>query len=235
MYLLLWVGLLVSYTSGAHPSQCRVLALSGGGMSGAWQAGVIKGLARTQPWDVVSGVSAGALNAFAVGLTGGSRILDLGDIITDMWLNHSMSDVCVKWPGGLIDGLLHRSGLYDTRPMRGTLLEVQTKLGGVFKDVHTIVTATRMSDNVPVQFVLNTGVDPVAAVMSSTASPLIFPPIELLDGRMFYDGGVSGGIEISSAVEWCKAQGWPESAIVVDTLECACRTRRRKQSTDPLV
>jgi predicted acylesterase/phospholipase RssA len=52
---------------------CRALAMSGGGSNGAWEAGVLNGFAVTgNPsdfyYDVVSGISAGALNT--AGLAG---------------------------------------------------------------------------------------------------------------------------------------------------------------------
>ena len=47
--------------------KCRILALSGGANHGAWEAGLMWGLAHygdptDYEWDVVSGVSAGSLN-----------------------------------------------------------------------------------------------------------------------------------------------------------------------------
>ena len=50
---------------------CKALVLSGGGSNGAWEAGVIWGLVHygnpdDYKWDVVSGVSAGSINASAI-------------------------------------------------------------------------------------------------------------------------------------------------------------------------
>jgi len=50
---------------------CRALALSGGGNNGAWETGILWGLMHYGnpedfQWDVVSGVSAGAINSSAV-------------------------------------------------------------------------------------------------------------------------------------------------------------------------
>jgi len=51
--------------------QCRLLAVSGGGDYGAWQAGVVKGLVAAQSaeqvkWDVVTGISSGSMVAASV-------------------------------------------------------------------------------------------------------------------------------------------------------------------------
>ena len=47
--------------------------MSGGGVNGAWEAGVIYGLVHygnpdDYKWDVVSGVSAGAINSAGLGV-----------------------------------------------------------------------------------------------------------------------------------------------------------------------
>ena len=52
-------------------TSCKALALSGGGSLGAYEAGIIYGLMHEGnpqdfEWDVVTGVSAGAINAAAV-------------------------------------------------------------------------------------------------------------------------------------------------------------------------
>lgn len=51
---------------------CRALAMSGGGSKGAYEVGVLWGLVKNDPnpekykWDVITGVSAGALNTAIV-------------------------------------------------------------------------------------------------------------------------------------------------------------------------
>jgi predicted acylesterase/phospholipase RssA len=55
----------------AHDEYCRALVLSGGANNGAWEAGVLWGLTHYGnpadfAWDVVTGVSAGAINTGAI-------------------------------------------------------------------------------------------------------------------------------------------------------------------------
>lgn len=51
---------------------CHALVLSGGGSNGAWEVGVMWGLSHYATntedfaWDVVTGVSAGAINSMAI-------------------------------------------------------------------------------------------------------------------------------------------------------------------------
>ena len=62
-----------SFTKAAESDVCRALVLSGGATNGAWEAGILWGLANygdptDYHYDVVTGISAGAINA--AGLAG---------------------------------------------------------------------------------------------------------------------------------------------------------------------
>ena len=63
----------ISMVVSTADNYCRAVAFSGGGSKGSWEAGVVHGLyhslnPKDLAWDVVSGVSAGAINAGAVAL-----------------------------------------------------------------------------------------------------------------------------------------------------------------------
>ena len=70
--------LITSQVASAEKKEvCRALAMSGGANKGAYEVGVIKGLVNLLPpedvqWDVVTGVSAGAIN------TAGMSIFPIG-------------------------------------------------------------------------------------------------------------------------------------------------------------
>lgn len=60
-------------TPTGRQEKCHALVMSGGGVNGAWEAGVIWGLThygdpKEFQWDVVGGVSAGCINAAGVAL-----------------------------------------------------------------------------------------------------------------------------------------------------------------------
>ena len=65
---------MVAQTTLAWPySKCKALALSGGGSKGAYEAGVIYGLMHEgdpadYDWDVITGVSVGAINTAAIAM-----------------------------------------------------------------------------------------------------------------------------------------------------------------------
>ena len=57
----------VAHAIGAD-GKCRILSLRGGGIHGAWEAGVLQGMIENMPegsmeYDYISGVSVGALAA----------------------------------------------------------------------------------------------------------------------------------------------------------------------------
>ena len=67
----LTIGALISSIVDAKSGNCRALALSGGGNNGAWEAGVLWGFMNYGnpadfEYDVVTGVSAGSINALAI-------------------------------------------------------------------------------------------------------------------------------------------------------------------------
>lgn len=72
-YLCLLVLSIASANSVASKNVCRALALSGGGNKGSYEAGAIHGLVnglepKDVEYDVVTGVSVGAINAAGVSL-----------------------------------------------------------------------------------------------------------------------------------------------------------------------
>ena len=77
----------IATTAYAADDKCRTLVLSGGASYGAWEAGVVWGLTHYGnpsdfTWDVISGVSAGSINA------GGIVLFDVGDEVTmSEWLS----------------------------------------------------------------------------------------------------------------------------------------------------
>jgi predicted acylesterase/phospholipase RssA len=91
----------------AGKDQCHCMALEGGGDKGAYQAGVVRALVDGLPidevgWQVLSGVSVGALNAggltkFAIGDENA-----MADYLIEMWRGISASQVYKNWLGGIV-------------------------------------------------------------------------------------------------------------------------------------
>ncbi len=109
------------------------LALSGGGARGAYQAGMLKGMAdfidHEFPFRVVTGVSAGAINATAIA-SASDTFRQAAQALENAWLDLSIDQVfktsigslswsLARWlwlltTGGVSPGV---RGLFDTRPL----------------------------------------------------------------------------------------------------------------------
>jgi len=71
-------------------THCNALALSGGGANGAWEAGVIWGLmhsdqAKDFRYDVVAGVSAGAINTSVISMFTPNDGVAMSEFLSDTW------------------------------------------------------------------------------------------------------------------------------------------------------
>ena len=70
---------------------CKAIALSGGGAKGAYEAGVLWGLYHTDPdksnyaYDVVTGVSAGAINTACMAMFKPGDELNLITYMSNKW------------------------------------------------------------------------------------------------------------------------------------------------------
>jgi NTE family protein len=128
-------------TPGGGPAGPLGLVLSGGGARAAYQVGVLRGLTRWLPdlrFDVVTGVSAGAINAIYLAARKGPLARDV-EGLKEVWRRLSLEDVVrvdaaslwrsvVRWGARLVSGggrlapPVH--GLVDTAPLRRLLERV---------------------------------------------------------------------------------------------------------------
>ena len=70
--------------------KCRALAMSGGSNYGAWEVGVLWGLLNygdpaDYAWDVITGVSAGAINTGATAVFATGDELNMVDFLSETW------------------------------------------------------------------------------------------------------------------------------------------------------
>lgn len=96
--------------------------MSGGGAKGAYQNGAIWQMVRTLPpmdvrYQVMSGVSAGAINAGGYGLFAVGDELNASQFMVDTWQSLNTSNLWKWWPKGPVDSLFFKSGLLDSSPM----------------------------------------------------------------------------------------------------------------------
>jgi predicted patatin/cPLA2 family phospholipase len=158
------------------------LSFSGGGSFGAVEIGLLKRLTELDPkqYDLYTGISAGALNA---GFMSYFDDLQLGiktaDNLYSTLRNRMVYDLLP--PTGI--------SILNTYPLHKTLTKIIGNMPGEPK-VHTLIGATNLySGNLDVYtFEDNDDINKVLLMMSSSAIPGLFPPIQY-NGQLYADGG----------------------------------------------
>jgi predicted acylesterase/phospholipase RssA len=166
-------------------SSCNVLALSGGGSFGAVEVGILDRI-RLPKYDMITGISAGGLNAGFLSYFGNSieagvenlKNVYFGLTNTSVY-THGTFQVPRSW------------SFYDTMPLRKT---IDLELGKLKYDgdrVPTLIGSTNLNEGVLqiFQFEKQTKRRQIDIMMATSAIPLVFPP-QIIDGNYYVDGGV---------------------------------------------
>lgn len=209
---------LITQTSAGE--KCRALVLEGGGDKGAYQAGALSELFALIPseiqYDVISGVSVGALNAAALAQFAKGDEGNMTSFLLDIWTNIQSSDVFQDWPGGIIDGIIFRPSIYDTSPLTTFLeqhftrdLQRKVSIGTCNANNGTFV---RFHEDL-------SRADLITAVKCSSAIPAIFPYVEF-QGETYIDGGSVLNLDVDGAVERCREMTDSDADIIVDVILC---------------
>ena len=222
--LLATVSSLFQETSAA---KCTALAMSGGGAHGAFEAGVLWGFLKNDDnkdkykYDIVTGVSAGSINALGIAAWPIGDEDALVNWLSEQWLTLTSPDVYKGWTLGIAEGLVHHSGIFDSSPLFDLLTRLLKDAGGVFHRKLTVASAN-----------VNTGAytlfdekDPeiVKGILSSASIPFIFPHQHWDDrGLVMMDGGTIWNINLVSAVQRCQKEigAVDESDITIDLIVC---------------
>jgi predicted acylesterase/phospholipase RssA len=80
--------------------------MSGGANNGAWETGIIWGLANYGnpadfEWLVSTGVSAGSINTAYLAAWAPNDLLNMAAAFSEMWTTTKTDDIWTQWPGGL--------------------------------------------------------------------------------------------------------------------------------------
>jgi len=203
--------------------KCYILGLEGGGDHGAYQAGAFKALVDALPpeqrcWDVVSGVSAGSMNGFAISIFPKGQEEAARDYLINGWRKvKGYTDLYQSWPwGGIIKGLWWETGLYDTTPLKTYLANL---INNKTLEREFVLGATNMETGMFENFDTEDLKEDeyITAVMASGAFPVFFPNIKFRN-KTYMDGGVKVSVDIPTAVNKCRDQGFRDRDIVVDVL-----------------
>jgi predicted acylesterase/phospholipase RssA len=95
--------------------------LSGGGSNGAWEVGVLWGLAHYGnpedfAYDWITGVSAGAINSAALTGFAPSEIAEATEFLSETFTTLTTDQIWRVWPEGLKYSVLNKPSLLDDSP-----------------------------------------------------------------------------------------------------------------------
>ena len=191
---------------------CNVLALSGGGAYGSFEAGVVSKLfENNSTYNIITGVSAGSLNtAFLSSIESGQEKYHIPEY-KNLWTSIKSSDIFHKIY--FLNGL----SFYDNAPIKKKLNEIFSNLSAV-RDIK--IGATSLIDGTSRVFTQDDMLqyDLVDILMSSIAIPIAFPPYPFLND-IFVDGGLTSNILLNEGINYC-LEKFPYESIYVDVIVC---------------
>ena len=179
--------------------KCNILSLSGGGSYGAVEAGILDSLISNHlindKFDVITGISAGGLNAGYLSYY--SNIRDAIPELFQIYKNTKNGDIYEKD----ILGILHNWSIYSTKQLYNTLHSYLDPKKNNPEAPITLVGASNIIQNrLDVFRIDNMNVDDkVDVLMSTSAIPFIFPPHKF-NGSLYVDGGVISNEMIYEAI-----------------------------------
>jgi len=141
----LTVGALIGYQGVAaslDDGKCRALVLSGGASWGAWEIGVLWGLARYgNPddfhWDVLSGISAGSINTAGLVLWAPEDVVEMTQWMSDVWASLTTDQILLERPEGILNSFLFGESIFDDSPALDFMTNLMQPFGS-FKKRFTV-------------------------------------------------------------------------------------------------
>lgn len=167
--------------------------------------------AEESQYDVISGVSVGAINAVGFSLFAKGEEKEMSKFMTGLWTNLTNGDIWRMWPQAGWDptyGIRDSPGYLDNSPLI-SLMENLLKKMKIQKKC--IASATDIQNGLYISNKLHelnqSNPEMIAsAVAGSAAMPFIFPPMNMskfgLD-QLLMDGGTTWNNNMVSGVEEC--------------------------------
>jgi len=186
---------LVTADSAAGDGHDVAFVLGGGGVLGASEVGMLRGLfdAGIRP-DLVVGTSVGALNGAVVAHDPTMRSVEK---LTDVWMSTASSVWAVSPLERVMSVARTRTALHSIEPLRDILTE---HLGDAqIEDLPVPYHCCAASIERASEHWFTDG-PVVDAVLASCSVPGLFPAFEL-DGEHYVDGGIVNSIPVGRAVE----------------------------------
>jgi predicted patatin/cPLA2 family phospholipase len=185
---------------------CNILSFSGAGSFGAVEAGILNKIIQNSPnaeYDMITGVSAGGLNAgFLAYYNDGKNLANGVQNLRGIYANMTNNDVYIR---NMFD-ITKNWAYYDTSILRKTL---ETQLAKLNTDIKkpTFVGSTNLNTgNLDIfRFDKSAKPEQLQILMATSAIPFLFPPEKIDVGginTVYVDGGVISNEIISGVMSY---------------------------------
>lgn len=186
---------------------CQILSFSGAGSFGAVETGMLNKLVELNPkiqYDMITGVSAGGLNAgFLAYYNDGIHFSEGVENLRKIYNTMTNDDVYIR---NIMD-IYTNWAYYDTSVLRKTL---ENELEKLSTDIvrPTLVGSTNLNTgNLDIfRFDKSTKAEQLKILMATSAIPFLFPPEKITDKNnitnIYVDGGTISNEIISGAVSY---------------------------------
>jgi predicted acylesterase/phospholipase RssA len=210
----------------AENKKCRALILEGGGPRNAYSAGVLKAIVNLLPkeeraYDVVSGISMGAVNAFILGMHApGDEEAAVNEILK-FWLNLEQKMVYQNWFLGFLEGLTVKSGLYNNEPYTKTMNDLVNSYKHGFLRSFCISLTDLNSGIFPILMIGTRAIADETSniknfpmyLKASAVTPGFFPPV-IFNNTTLCDGTIISTANIPEAIKTCRMIADDEDIIL---------------------
>ena len=195
--------------------------LKGGANRGSYEAGAIYALVRNLPeeevrYDVVSGVSVGALNAAHISTYPKGKEMEMSTDLVALWTILTAGNLYQNWNWGIVQGLLFKNAIYDSTPLHEFISEYFSN-----RTVHRLVHFNSVDAITGEIITFDETVDKatfIKGLWGSTAVPFVFLPVPFGD-RLLIDGGVAWNLDVASAVNKCRLLVDSDEKIHLDIID----------------
>jgi NTE family protein len=171
------------------------LILSGGGARGAFQVGAEMYARQVMGyhWDIIAGVSVGAMNGAMLAMHRYARLLEIWDSIS----NDQVYTGGFNLPS-LVKLLLGAKSFYGNQPLQ-KMMKHELEAGKVIEDLH--VGAVSLLSGEYVQFTRDF-LELPSAILASSSIPVIWPPVDVSSEHIaMVDGGVRNNSPVGDVLE----------------------------------
>jgi NTE family protein len=191
----------------------RALVLSGGGCKGAFQVGALNHLVndRGLSYDIICGVSVGALNTSFLSMYSKSEEKIAVQKLQEFWITVNNDKVWKRWfPFGRLHALWEKS-LYNSQPLID-LIHKQIELDKIRSSGRKISVGAVSLDTGEYRVFTPDDDSFVDGVLASSAFPGGLKPIKI-DNQLWTDGGVKHITPLKSAIDF--------GATDIDVIMCS--------------